>query len=270
MHQIDVSLQEKIQFINLNGMFYQHFLKRLHGILRPRTYLEIGTLNGETLKLADCASISVDPSYQISCDVLGKKPVCHFFQLTSDEFFRLHNPEVILGRKIDLAFLDGMHLFEFLLRDFTNIERYCCRDSLVVLHDCVPGDEFIAVRSPDDPNRQKSSRSGYWTGDVWKMVPALREVRPDLRIVVVDAPPTALTLITNLDPASEVLKRDYYSILDHYLRLDLATYGVERFHRECDIVSTESLTTVEDLPYVFLTRGSADKEREKLKSEFRS
>ena len=256
------------QFIDLNGTFYQLFLKRLHDILQPKTYFEIGTLNGDTLKLADCSSISVDPMYQIASDVLGKKPSCQFFQVGSDEFFRKHDPERILGDKIDLAFLDGMHLFEFLLRDFTNIERYCARNSVVVLHDCVPGDEFIAVRSPNDPDRQKSSRPGYWTGDVWKILPALKAFRPDLRIVVVDAPPTALVLITNLDAQNDVLLREYQTILDRYLHLDLGTYGVERFHKECEIVSTESLKDVEDLPFLFSRQRPTAVAAENSKSFF--
>ena len=64
------------EFIDLGGTFYQTFLKRVHSALRPKTYFEIGTLNGDTLKLASCASISVDPSFQISSDVLGNKPAC--------------------------------------------------------------------------------------------------------------------------------------------------------------------------------------------------
>src|SRR5437868_5909438 len=96
-------------FIDLGGEFYQNFLARMHSALAPKTYFEIGTLNGDTLKLASCASISVDPMYQVTSDVIGKKPVCHFFQLGSDEFFEQNNPKKIFGKPIDLAFLDGMH-----------------------------------------------------------------------------------------------------------------------------------------------------------------
>ena len=230
-------------FIELRGEFYQSFLARMHSALAPRTYFEIGTLNGDTLKLASCASISVDQSFMVTCNVIGKKPVCHFFQLGSDDFFKQNDPKRILGKPIDLAFLDGMHLFEFLLRDFCNTERYCLRSSVIVLHDCIPGDEYIAVRDPTDPLRQQSAHPGYWTGDVWKILSALQNWRPDLKIVVVDAPPTGLVLITNLDPANVVLEQNYQAILDTYLNLHLGSYGIERLHREAKIISTATFAT---------------------------
>ena len=39
---------------------------------------------------------------------------------------------------VDLVFIDGLHLFEFALRDFFNAEAWCSRTSTIVLHDCVP------------------------------------------------------------------------------------------------------------------------------------
>lgn len=59
-------------FIELNCMFSQVFLNRPHSILKPNTYLEIGALNGNTLKIAECAAISTDPAFQISSDVPGR------------------------------------------------------------------------------------------------------------------------------------------------------------------------------------------------------
>jgi hypothetical protein len=233
-------------WIELDGTFYQNFLKRMHSLLKPKTYFEIGTLNGDTLKLASCACISVDPFFQISSEVLGNKPACYFFQVGSDEFFEQQNPKTILTKEIDIAFLDGMHLFEYLLRDFYNTEQYCSKDSIIVLHDCLPGDEHVVVRDPSDPARQKSTRPNYWTGDVWKVVPVLQQWRPDLKIAVLDAPPTGLVLITNLDPTNRVLRDNCPAILESYLKLDLHEYGVERLHRESNVVSTEEVNCAAD------------------------
>src|ERR1700722_6300659 len=232
-------------WIELGGTFYQTFLKRMHSALQPNTYFEIGTLNGDTLRLASCTCISVDPHFQISSEVLGNKPACYFFQVGSDEFFEKHNPIEIFSKAIDIAFLDGMHLFEFLLRDFYNTERYCTRSSIIVLHDCLPGDEYIAVRDPSDSARQKSSRPNYWTGDVWKLVPVLRRWRPDLKIAVLDAPPTGLVLVTNFDSGNRVLRENYTAIMDSYLNLDLGEYGVERLHGESNVISTEDINCAE-------------------------
>jgi len=46
----------------------------MHSILKPRSYVEIGVNRGETLALADCASVGVDPEFLIDRDVVGKKP----------------------------------------------------------------------------------------------------------------------------------------------------------------------------------------------------
>ena len=38
----------------------------------------------------------------------------------------------------DIAFLDGMHRAEYLLRDFMNTERFSHERTLILLHDCLP------------------------------------------------------------------------------------------------------------------------------------
>ena len=73
--------------IDLQAAEYLPVLKRLHDVLRPETYLEIGTRSGDSLRLASCASIAIDPSFCVSSDVIGTKPACHFYQIPSDRFF---------------------------------------------------------------------------------------------------------------------------------------------------------------------------------------
>ena len=104
----------------------------------------------------------------------------------------------------------------------------------------------MTVRNPSDPIRQRSARPGYWTGDVWKMIPILRQWRPDLRIAVVDAPPTGLALVTKLDSESSILKDNYNKIVDTYLDRDLGVHGVERLHHEANLLSTEKFLSAQD------------------------
>jgi hypothetical protein len=75
-------------------------------------------------------------------------------------------PKMIVGRPNDLAFLDEMNLFEFLLPDFYTTERHCSHNSIIVVHDCIPEDDYIAFRDPSDPQRGRSSHPNYWAGDV--------------------------------------------------------------------------------------------------------
>jgi LPS sulfotransferase NodH len=196
------------------GKFYQNCLRELHQAIRPKTYLEIGTLNGDTLNLASCHSIAVDPAFQLSTPPIGNKPSLHMFQMSSDSFFANYDPKALLHGPIDLAFLDGMHLFEFLLRDFIHTERACHAGSVIVLHDCVPLDPFMATRDVgDQKSRSRSRYPLWWTGDVWKLVPILHHYRSDLTVTLFDSPPTGLALVTDLDPTNRVLSEHYAAIL---------------------------------------------------------
>lgn len=192
------------------GRNYLKVLAQLHALRRPRTYLEIGTATGRTLAIARCASIAIDPKFRIDGDVRSGKPACHLFETTSDAFFAAEDPGRIFGRPIDFAFIDGMHQFEFALRDFMNAEVHCAPDSLIVLHDCLPVDSHMARRDARD--RSLAAGASYpnaWAGDTWKAIWILQHYRPDLAIFAFDAPPSGLVVVTRLDPKSSALKRCY-------------------------------------------------------------
>ncbi len=201
----------------LRGANYLACLDRLHAVLRPRSYLEIGTLNGTTLALSRCRSVAVDPRFQLSVKVPGRMPSLFLYQGPSDAFFAEVDVAAVLGGAVELAFLDGLHLFEVLLRDFINTERLCRPNSVILLHDCVPLDAAMAEREGEAALAGRNARyPGWWTGDVWKTVDALLRWRPDLDIVALDAPPTGLVMVRNLDPGSRVLEREYPTILETY------------------------------------------------------
>jgi hypothetical protein len=228
------------------GEEYTTVLTRLHMILKPKTYLEIGTLNGGTLALASCRCISIDPAFNIDREIIGKKEELHIYQLPSDEFFARHDPVAILGQKIDFAFLDGMHLFEFLLRDFINTEKGCKPNSVVALHDCIPIDPYMTRRKMADPEFQKlSQRPGWWTGDVWKTISVLKKYRPDLKIIALDCPPSGLVLITQLNPSSTRLSDNYFNIVDEFSNLDLREGRLRQYHEELNIRNSRDFESLE-------------------------
>lgn len=222
---------------DLAGVNYLNTLAALHQLLQPETYLEIGVSTGASLALAGCAAIAVDPAMRISSNVIGGKPTCHFFQMTSDRFFRHHSPTAILGQPVDLAFLDGLHYWEVLLRDIINTERHCRAGSVIALHDCVPTNVYIAERRNDYDRRKKlTPRPGDWAGDVWKVMLVLRRFRPDLTLHVLDAPPTGLVLLTGLDPESRTLEKNYFAIMEEYRDVTLLNYGIERYFSELTLL----------------------------------
>jgi hypothetical protein len=179
---------------------YRDVLARLHEVLKPDLYLEIGVRSGGSLRLAKGRAIGVDPDYQIRVKLPQQTTL---YRMTSDDFFEKAGPEVFQGA-VDLAFIDGLHLFEFALRDFMNVERAASSSGVIVIDDVFPN-------HPKQGMRERCTRR--WTGDIWKLLPCLRRYRPDLTLIPLDTVPTGLLLIAGLDPQSTVLWDQYNPII---------------------------------------------------------
>lgn len=239
---------------------YYDVLASLHDALEPTTYLEIGVAAGESLSLAHadtlCIGVDPDPSpderqaFRKIRKLLqaprrpGRRsvprpealglPNVTFFEEDSDRFFATHDLDALLqGRPLDLAFMDGMHLFEFALRDFTNIEARSCAHTVVAVHDCLP---FDAATS----SRRRSTN--LWTGDVWKLVTCLRKHRPGLDIALIDAAPSGLCIISGLDRHDRTLQESYQRLVDDYVPLGWDFYRSEMAGQT--VHSTESAVEV--------------------------
>lgn len=179
-------------------MRYLEFLTRLHAALAPRTYLEIGIRNGDSLALAQCPAVGIDPAYDVKAE-LGDN--VQLYRETSDEYFLRKAPRAHFdGERVDLAFIDGMHLAEFALRDFAYVERQTYWNSVVVFDDMFP-------RTIDEAARDRRTRA--WTGDVYKLMGVLERERPDLELIRVGTEPTGLLLVLNPDPGNHVLTERY-------------------------------------------------------------
>ena len=184
-------------------MDYLDFLSRLHAAVEPSAYLEIGVRNGDSLALARCPAVGVDPGYRLKVE-LGEDVT--LLRETSDEFFGRQRPlKALGGRRPDLAFIDGMHLSEFALRDFIGVERLSRWTSVAVFDDILP-------RTAEEAARDRRTRA--WTGDVYKLLGVFARHRPDLICLRVGTEPTGLLLVLGLDPASPVLPLRYDLILE--------------------------------------------------------
>lgn len=173
-------------------------LTGLHAVLQPRTYLEIGVNDGTSLSLTSAPTVAIDPAFAITKEVQADLHLAHS---TSDEFFAREQPLAHLPMPVlDLAFIDGMHLAEYALRDFINVERYTTATSVVVFDDMLP-------RSVDEAARDRHTSA--WTGDVYKAVAALRAWRPDLIVLEMDTAPTGTAVVLLPDARSAVLARRY-------------------------------------------------------------
>lgn len=227
------------------GEKYDEYIHRARTLLEIENYLEIGVARGASLATVTCPVIGIDPDFRIEQDLVSNKPVSHFFQCTSDYFFQNYNPKAIFGKPISMAFLDGMHLFEFLLRDFYNTEKYCSPNSVIILHDCLPTDLGMTRRDPRQST--EPTRRGLWTGDVWKVLMTLRKYRPDLKILPLNAPPTGLVFISNLDPNNNFLEEHYDDILREGENWNLKEIGVQAFISSQNVEATAAYQTKESL-----------------------
>lgn len=197
----------------LGGEYYSAVLQSIHAELRPRTYVEIGIYKGEALSFArpPTQAIGIDPQPQLIAPLAANQRV---FAETSDAFFAGHDLNAEFGGvPVDLAFIDGMHHFEFALRDFANLERHCTRDSTILVHDCYPLDRETARRDGSPP---------FWSGDIWRLIVLLKKYRPDLALHTIGAPPTGLALVRNLDPGSRFLSENHDRLCAEFLALDYA------------------------------------------------
>ncbi|MFM9108943.1 MAG: class I SAM-dependent methyltransferase [Chloroflexota bacterium] len=175
----------------LPRMNYRQLLERLHAYLDPEVYLEIGVNAGGSLRLARRRAIAIDRNFRPLQPDLRERPGFSFHEQTSDDFFRDHRPEEVLGdRRVDFAFIDGLHEAGQVLRDVVNVERWSHPWTIVALHDCWARDPEIASRVRQRPG---------WAGDAWRVVPFLQRHRPDLDLLVLDAPPTGLVLIGGMN-----------------------------------------------------------------------
>jgi methyltransferase family protein len=161
------------------------FLGMLHDSLQPRGYLEIGVQFGDSLRLARCPAIGIDPEPHLQGHFPGTTQVA---RTTSDNYFEAGPPAL---EYIDLAFIDGMHLFEYALRDFMNMELYSNPRTVVVFDDVLPRNQHEAARA---------QCPGDWTGDVWKVPKLLEAYRRDLKLYWVNTEPTGTCVVYGFKP----------------------------------------------------------------------
>ncbi len=224
------------------GQHYSEVLARLSRNAAVRRYLEIGVAFGDIFSGIACRhGVAVDPAFQLKANVAANKTKVSLFQVMSDVFFEHLDLRRDIGGRLDLAFLDGMHLFEFLLRDFFNTEAICRRDSIIVLHDCLPVAEPMTDRDPVQAGLRGrgTPHEHWWTGDVWKVVPILKRYRPDLDVMLVDAAPTGLVIVTGLDPSSRTLKKNYDAIVAEFSRVPNTGPEIAQIYAETLLVPTE-------------------------------
>lgn len=166
------------------------FLTQLHGLIRPRGYLEIGVHHGDSLKLAFGARdlVGVDPV--ITPEAVFTRPAhANLIEATSDEFFAAEPSFTDVDSRdsrLDLAFIDGLHHADQVLKDLMNVMRIGHNRTIIACDDMLPRNDFEATRD---------FHEGDWAGDCWKAAMILDIYLPLLPRVMVDTFPTGIMLV---------------------------------------------------------------------------
>lgn len=239
------------------GIVYTKFLSALSQKRNVQRYIEVGVEDGVNLSnIYATTAIGVDPNFSIKTNIMANKKLVLLQKMTSDVFFADQINWSILAGFPDMIFLDGFHTFEFLLRDICNAESISNRSGLIFLHDCLPLNAEMAERDVHKSlERGKDTNfPGYWTGDVWKVIPILQKYRPDLRILCIDCPPTGLVAISNLDPTLTATIRDkYLEIVDEFAAMPNDLESITVLYRSISLTSSERILNGFDNTLYFRT-----------------
>ena len=214
----------------LPGPSYREVLAFLHKALKPQTYLEIGLETGATLRLARFSStlVGIDPDLSLiqQDEVIGR---ARMFSCTSDEFFDRQTPRSALNSQpLEFAFIDGMHQFEYALRDFCNLETWATSETVIAMHDVLPILPLAASRE---------RQTKFWVGDTWKALWTLLEYRPDLTINVIPTAPSGIAVIRGFRTRRSLSETQLAAAYEKYSNLPYPDYEAGSFPAHLPLVA---------------------------------
>jgi hypothetical protein len=173
-----------------------HSARRINALaarLGARRYLEIGVQKGITFRGVDIAQrVGVDPRFAFdTTEMANDATILH--ALPSDRFFA----EQAGPDPFDIVFIDGLHVFEQVVRDLTNTLAWTHRRSAILLDDTVPVDVYSALPVQRDAIRlrhEAGGKGGAWHGDVFKTVFLIHDFFPFLDYRTIRGPDNPQTL----------------------------------------------------------------------------
>lgn len=128
-------------------------------------YLEIGIEYGYTFtNVHFIDKVGIDPNPKLENK--------NIIKITSDDYFEniQINKETENIEKFDICFIDGMHLSEYVLRDFNNCIKFLNINGKILIDDILPFNYDEQLRIPRKHFYENNilNYGESWTGDIWK------------------------------------------------------------------------------------------------------
>lgn len=235
-----------------NPKNYDELIALLHDALHPDVFFY------STNEARDNVNVGASRSIVVSADAIKAVELRNgvtFHCCTPDKFFATYEISGLTGgRAIDFSVIDGQHLFEHVLRQFINLERFCHHGSVIAIPNVFPQTLTIEQRDPQDDG---------WADDVYGIILALRTHRPDLTLMAVDVGSKGMLLVTSLDPQDRILAARFENIVEKHKRLD---YTNLHAHHEKMLGKMPYSGALLDFLAANLERSRAEKKMDRVKS----
>jgi len=114
--------------------------------IQASKYLEIGCYKNKIFN-------NVNVIYKVGVD--PDRGGTH--RMTSDDFFKINT------ENFDLIFIDGLHYYEQVYKDFSNSLKVLNENGIIIIHDMLPKDIDEALVPIPNPLPYT------WMGDVWRL-----------------------------------------------------------------------------------------------------
>jgi hypothetical protein len=199
--------------------------------LGGRRYLQIGVSRGagfHDVKIAE--RTGVDPDFALDIDEAANEST-RFVKLTSDAFFA---NESRLS-PYDVVVIDGLHTFEQVVRDLSNV-LLCTHDrSAIILDDIVPEDVYSSVKDNLEADRHRKKDGAPdrgWQGDVFKAIFYIHDFWPSLNYRTITGGANSQTLVWRangvrrtpvFDDLEQISRLTYFDLKEHLAVLQPAT-----------------------------------------------
>lgn len=179
-------------------------------------YLHIGVENGHALRLARTLnkhSVDHRPSFE------AIRHTTHL--MTSDEFFESET-KATFSTSYDVIFIDGLHLSDYVWRDFYNSVTKINPGGYIMLDDIIPANSYEQSREPIP---------GAWTGDAWRAWVGLRLSLPHLESACYNRPSfRGIGIFSIGNNKEEFLKRITPTMPQEYMKMEWDTRDMEQWN----------------------------------------